>query len=117
MQKEQTTDFEIISVKPADPGGTHNYLARVSFAFTPSRFMPLIVKHDAKKGSEWRKYIDAEIHGAATVQVRNAFLRCSQKGEPFVQVSTLDLPWDFAKQVAEAAMARMGDEKEAGDAD
>ena len=93
--------FEILSVKPAPANAS--YLGTVAFAFQPSKFHPFRVIHSVEQKDGWQNYVDAEIEGASVIRVRSSFLRISSKGQLYVQAPNLDIPWDIATQVAEAA--------------
>lgn len=105
IEMSQIPTFEIATVKPAPTGA--NYIARVAFAYRPSDMYPLRITHSVEKADGYRNYTDAEIDGATRVRVNSAFLRKSQKGDLYVQVNGLDLPWDLSKAVAEAAYQQL----------
>lgn len=105
MQDTLGHDFDIASVKPAPSGA--NYIARVGFAFRPSDMYPLRLTRSVEKSDGYHNYIDAEIEGAKLVRVNSAFLRKSKKGDLYVQLQGLGIPWDLSRAVAEAAYQRL----------
>ncbi|MGH7242909.1 MAG: hypothetical protein ACREJD_05775 [Phycisphaerales bacterium] len=112
--------IQLFSAKRAEskPGSdSTNFLAMVSFGWQPEGMDRLKVTRDFKDGDEWKTSTIAELDGVSMVRVNSAFLKKSAKGEFYIQVQSLDLPWEVSKAVAQLAIAKLKEDRAAAPAD
>lgn len=109
---EKTPDVKLNGYRQRDPDSNAKYIARVSFAFVPDDLQPLQIKRSynaaksEKDPADWKNIDVAEIHQAKTVIVKEAYIRQSKKGNYYLDVSGLDVPFDVAARVLELAAER-----------
>lgn len=101
-----STKVQLISYRPPKAGSDAKYIARVSFVYECD-MAPVQVKRSYNAGDEkqadWRNIEVAAIHDAKKVEVKEAYIRESQKGNYYVDVRGVDVPYEIAQTVLQLA--------------
>lgn len=101
-----STKVQLISYRPPKAGSDAKYVARVAFVYECD-MAPVLVKRSYNAGTdekpEWRNIEVAAVHDARKVEVKEAFIRESQKGNYYVDVRGVDVPYEVGQTVLQLA--------------
>lgn len=106
--------WSIDSVYPRREKDKENVLGRVSFAFVPPELKPITVSQRWKTDDGARRSkVVVEIEPGSRVRVIDARIYSDVNGQPFV-ITDIDLDYDFAREVAAAAMNELDSRAKSG---